>query len=165
MLLPDARIIDLCTGDLPLETRPLIEPFVLGQVQPASYDLTLGHQFCFPDSAEVPYASKEVILRPKQLLLGCTRERLSLPPDLAGQVEGKSGNARRGIQVETAGHVDPGYCGIITLEIYNLSTIPLRLHEGMGIAKVVFHVLESPCIIPYNAERNRHQYSHSPQPV
>lgn len=78
---------------------------------------------------------------------------MELPSWLAAQVGGKSSLARIGIAIHvTAGFIDPGFCGRITLEIKNMGTLPVRLYPGMKIAQIVFEQLTTPCDRPYGSE-------------
>lgn len=159
MLLPDFHIENRSLG----VELGLIEPFEPMQLQPASYDLTLDRQFLFPGTNNERFSAMTHRLAPGAMILACTRERINLPRDIAGEVSGRSRNARHGIQIEAAGHIDPGYCGVITLEIVNFGDSPYVLNVGMGIAKITFYMLISACRTPYSSERNTHQFSHGPR--
>jgi dCTP deaminase len=79
------------------------------------------------------------IIHPGMLALGCTFEYICLPPDLECQVEGRSSWARLGLQIATATSVEPGFKGVLTLELSNLGTIPIELYPGVRIAQLFFH--------------------------
>ena len=128
------------------------------QLQPASIDLRLGRQF-----RRVVRASEEVeelpegddfILGPGEFALGTTLERVSVPTDLVARVEGRSSIGRLAILVHaTAGFIDPGFEGEITLELANLGPTPASLRVGSRVCQIVFHVLTSPVERPYGPAR------------
>lgn len=158
-----------------VETEDIgIQPFLLEQLQPVSYDLTLsvnilvprddvhGIETTPPDGydPDVKYYGRVPAwhqhtrgraipggydLRSREFILGSTREEISLPSHYAARVEGKSSLGRLGVQVHiTAGFIDPGFCGQITLEIHNVAPWSVRLHEGMPIAQIVFEPVNPP---------------------
>lgn len=91
------------------------------------------------------------IVQPGEFVLGVTRERISVPDDLVVRVEGRSSLGRLGIIVHsTAGFVDPGFEGTITLEISNLNRLPVALYPGMRVCQLAFEVMTSPAEMPYN---------------
>lgn len=122
-------------------------------LQPASVDLTLGDHWLVPrphamhsplgmldTSMPVDYIPKicnKYILEPHGFVLARTRETVSLSPSLFGKVEGRSSVGRLGLVVETAGVIDPGFRGTITLEIANLLPYPVLLHAGTRICQIV----------------------------
>lgn len=130
-----------------------LEPFDPDLIQPASIDVRLGewfrseHDLVFKapggDCPEVMYAG--------QFLLAHTLETLRLPPDLAARVDGKSTIGRQGLAVHvTAGFVDPGFEGQLTLELVNHSQLKqFQLHPGMLIAQISFHTLDAVPRRPY----------------
>ena len=90
------------------------------------------------------------IVQPGEFVLGVTEERITLPDDLVARVEGRSSLGRLGIIVHsTAGFVDPGFEGTITLEISNLNRLPVALYPGMRICQVAFEQMSSPAELPY----------------
>lgn len=115
-----------------------IEPFHEEQVGPASYDLRLGDDFIGPGGrAQTP----KVWIAPGQFLLASTQEVITIGCGLCGFVQGRSTWARKGLIVESAGFVDPGFSGQITLELYNVGASSLFLEAGSRIAQIVFHVV------------------------
>lgn len=151
-----------------LELLPKVED---RQIQPASVDLRLGEDFkrfqlCRgvldvrdQDSiSEKSYSQKipegaPVQVCPGEFLLSVTREKVKLPPDLVGRVEGRSSVGRIGLAVHvTAGYIDPGFNGQITLELANLNRYPIRLYVGMRIAQIVFERTTTPAARPYGSE-------------
>lgn len=135
-----------------------ISPYSRNQINPASYDVRLGETIrTFPPSNEpldlrdlTPHTKVSVIpdegwvLEPGDFLLGTTEERVYIPEDMVCMVNGKSSLGRLGILVHaTAGYVDPGFEGEITLEISNLLPRPVILYKGMRIAQLVFAKMAS----------------------
>jgi dCTP deaminase len=93
------------------------------------------------------------IVQPGEFVLGVTREKISVPDDLVVRVEGRSSLGRLGIIVHsTAGFVDPGFVGTITLEISNLNRLPVALYPGMRVCQLAFEMMSSPAETPYNAK-------------
>jgi len=107
----------------------------------------------------------EFILHPGDFVLGTTMERVEIPHDLIAHVEGRSSLGRLAIVVHaTAGIVDPGYRGQITLELSNLGSAPVALKPGMRISQLTFTELKSPAQRPYGAERgSKYQDQRGPQ--
>lgn len=127
-------------GRLTITPRPNDQQF-----QPATVDLALG-ELLVPGG--LPY-----VLKPNEFVLGSTLEDVHLPADLAAQVKGKSTWARRGLLVECAGFIDPGFGGMITLEIKNLhheDDITLRYEDR--IAQIAFYQTDQRCERPYGTE-------------
>ncbi|NHN47554.1 dCTP deaminase [Halostella sp. JP-L12] len=181
MILSDADILRrLEEGDLvvePLEDLDL-------QIQPASIDLRLGREFlefqrtnipCIHPDAEwevdeyvsetVVDEGEEFILHPGDFVLGTTKERVDIPADLLAHVQGRSSLGRLAIVVHaTAGVVDPGYRGQITLELSNLGTAPVALTPGMRISQLIFTELKSAAERPYGSGRgSKYQDQDGPQ--
>jgi dCTP deaminase len=181
MILSDADIIRrLDEGDLVVE--PIDDPAL--QIQPASVDLRLGETFlefkrtnipCIhPDSEQevesyvdettVP-EGEEFILHPGDFVLGTTKERVEIPADLLAHVEGRSSLGRLAVVVHaTAGVVDPGYRGQITLELSNLGTAPVALTPGTRISQLIFTELKNASERPYGSDRgSKYQDQQGPQ--
>ena len=149
--------------------RIIIEPLQLKDVQPASVDVRLGSNFrifrnCthtyIDPLIEQPDLTEEVIvpegesfiLHPGQFALGTTLERIVLPDDILGKLEGKSTLGRLGLMIHsTAGYVDPGWDGELTLELSNVATLPIMLHPGMRIGQMSFERMSSPVERPYGS--------------
>ncbi|MGM0592239.1 MAG: dCTP deaminase [Halobacteriota archaeon] len=181
MILSDADLLArLERGDLVVE--PLDDLDL--QVQPASIDVRLGRHFLEFQRANIPcihptseqevdeYVTKtvvdegqEFILHPGDFVLGTTKERVEVPPDLVAQVEGRSSLGRLAVVVHaTAGFIDPGYRGQVTLELSNLGTAPVALTPGMRISQLVFTELRTPSERPYGSARgSKYQDQHGPQ--
>lgn len=91
------------------------------------------------------------MVQPGEFVLGVTQEKISVPDDLVVRVEGRSSLGRLGIIVHsTAGFVDPGFTGTITLEISNLNRLPIALYPGMRICQIAFLKMSSPAETPYD---------------
>ena len=128
----------------------VIEPLTSGALQPASYEIHLG------DVASRNEESNEFrstwYLEPDEFALGCTVETVTIPGHLCAQVNGKSSLGRLGLLVHaTAGYVDPGFTGQITLELKNISNHVIVLTDLMPIAQLVFHQLRQPAERPYGS--------------
>lgn len=128
----------------------LVDPYNPDHLNPASYDLTLGHGLmiesihgwiAFPDFANAT-AADPFLLKPGQLVLAAAAERVNLPRHLCAQFVLKSSRAREGIEHLMAGFADPGYCGNLTLELHNsrqLQEVPIW--PGQRIGQLVFHMM------------------------
>src|SRR3954447_7011154 len=149
------------------EGRVRIDPWDETMVQPASVDLRLGRSFrvfhnhrvgaidlAAPASnitEHVEIAQDEsFVIHPGEFVLGRTAEYVELPDDLVARIEGKSSLGRLGLIVHaTAGFVDPGFQGTLTLEITNLTRVPIILWAGKPIAQLSFMALDQPAERPY----------------
>ena len=149
MILPDRQIRERAV------TEGLISPYNESQLQPASYDIRLGLDIWVPDLQEGRTISKEVFnLYKSEFILGTSIERVKIPNDLVARIEGKSSLARIGLLIHlTAGFIDPGFEGTITLEMMNTSSIPVKLVPGMRIAQLSFMQLAEPCQTPYGHDQ------------
>ncbi|MFA6038798.1 MAG: dCTP deaminase [Candidatus Peribacteraceae bacterium] len=93
------------------------------------------------------------IVQPGEFVLGVTQEKITVPDDLVVRVEGRSSLGRLGIIVHsTAGFVDPGFSGTITLEISNLNRLPVALYPGMRVCQIAFEQMSSPAETPYHSK-------------
>ncbi len=160
-----------------------IEPLFPNSVQPASVDVHLGADFLvFKKTDQVLIDPKEpiddmmeevkidenkqFILHPGEFALGMTYETVSVPNDMVLQLNGKSSLGRIGIVVHaTAGYVDPGNTLKITLELYNMSQLPVKLYYKMPIAQVAFVTLSSEAEVPYGKDKLNSKYFGSTKPV
>lgn len=141
-----------------------IEPHDLEHLGPASYDVCLSDKFLIPRDGG--YETVEGLtqydvfhLRPHQLVLACTKEFFRIPDDIAARVEGKSTWGRRGLLVHlTAGFIDPGFQGQVTLELLNVSAQTMQLTPGIRIAQVSFHQLSGPAARPYGSPKLNSHY-------
>lgn len=141
MILGDHDIVEALDAGA-IRTDPHPEP---EQVQPASLDVRLGDTFKKEGMSAPWQNSDEVVLEPGVRYLGTTEETVTLPNDIAAQLSGRSTVARRGVIVhKTAGWIDPGFAGEITLELLNMSSEPVTLGVGSRVAQLVFHELKRP---------------------
>lgn len=151
-------------------------------IQPSSVDVRLdryfrlfdNHKYPFIDPAEdqpelthlIEVDPKEpFILHPGEFVLGSTYEQVTLPDNIAARLEGKSSLGRLGLLTHsTAGFIDPGFSGHVTLELSNVATLPIKLWPGMKIGQLCFFQLSSPAINPYGtgAYANRYQGQRGP---
>lgn len=122
------------------------------QIQPASLDV------CINESVVDPYTGEKettdvIEIEPQQFLLANTVERIELPSFLAAQLTGRSSIGRKGVVVHaTAGWIDPGFRGRITLEMYNMSEQTVRFECGDRVAQLVFFPLSAPAAEPYDGQ-------------
>jgi dCTP deaminase len=167
-----------------LAGRIRIEPIDEADIQPSSVDLHLGSRFQVFRNSRYPYidptmdqvglmelteASVEepFVLHPGEFVLGATVERLVLPDDIVARLEGKSSLGRLGLLIHsTAGYIDPGWEGTITLELSNVATLPMVLTPGMAIGQVSFMLMTTPVERPYGTPglRSRYQGQTDPTP-
>lgn len=128
----------------------LVDPWEPSNVQPASIDLTLGNEFIVNGAHYALSAASPIA--PREFLLATTVESVYVPPHLVAQINGRSTWARRGLTVHTtAGFIDPGFRGTITLELYNVSANTLYIPLGERICQLVFSTLTSPAMRPYGS--------------
>jgi dCTP deaminase len=159
----------LAQGDLAVE--PLEDPDL--QIQPASIDLRLDSRFIVYKLPHVPFidprapatldgytsqisiaAGEPFVLHPGEFALGNTIERVRIPSDLVARVEGRSSFGRLAVVVHaTAGFIDPGFEGQITLELSNLGRCAVLLYPGTRISQIVLHTMTSPAERPYGPAR------------
>ncbi|MEN9625677.1 MAG: dCTP deaminase [archaeon] len=141
-----------------------VEPFVPENVQPASIDLTLGRGFLIVDyhsitnlslDAPVPYRkidADSIIIPPHHFLLATTHEKIKLPSTVSGKVEGRSSIGRRGLFIQNAGWIDPGFEGKITLELYNANESPLEIKSGRRICQLILEYTDQRVENPYRGK-------------
>jgi len=136
----------------------VVDPFVESNLQPSSLDLTLGNEFiehvgCYNEKKVI---ADNYLLYPFEFVLGTTVEKFNLPRYITATICGKSSVAREGLQVEAAGHVDPGFKGDITFEMLNLSEHVITVRAGDIIAQAVFHMHKS-CAKDYREKGGHYQ--------
>ena len=169
----------LSDGDLRAEIatgRVVLDPFDDTMVQPSSVDVRLdryfrifeNHRYSHIDPAEQqddltkliePEGDDPLILHPGEFVLGSTLEVVTLPDDLAGRLEGKSSLGRLGLLTHsTAGFIDPGFTGHVTLELSNVANLPIKLWPGMKIGQLCFFRLSSPAENPYGSAKYGSRY-------
>jgi len=168
MVLSDADIIEQIGRD-----NLVIEPYNEDNVEPASVDLRLGDDHKL---VQREYKSKSVdangdgdglrytelesplIVRPNTFILTTTLERVEIPDDMVAHVLGRSSLGRLGISVhQTAGYIDPGFNGQITLELSNHGPAPVQIEPGQRICQIVFEELSSPALSPYGHDGSQYQ--------
>jgi dCTP deaminase len=164
--------------------RVRLDPYEPSMVQPSSVDVRLdrffrlfdNHKYSVIDPAqEQPELTRLVetqpdeafILHPGEFVLGSTFEVVSLPDDISARLEGKSSLGRLGLLTHsTAGFIDAGFSGHVTLELSNVATLPITLWPGMKIGQLCFFQLSSPAENPYGtgASGSRYQGQRGPTP-
>lgn len=171
MVLSDIDIIERIGND-----ELVIEPYRESNVEPASVDLRLGedfkrleqrqprspHRAIELDTDEKQFDIKckngSVVLGRGDFILATTKEKVELPDDIVGNVLGRSSLGRLGISVhQTAGYIDPGFEGQITLELSNHGPAPVNLEAGHRICQIVFTELSSSALHPYGHEGSQYQ--------
>ena len=126
------------------------------QIQPASVDLRLSNSFIL-DGNE--FEQESFTLEPGDFILGSTIEEVEIPADLVGEVEGRSSWGRKGLTIHsTAGYVDPGFIGELTLEISNEGPAPVTIEHTDYICQLVLEKLHSPAERPYGHEDRDSKY-------
>jgi dCTP deaminase len=150
--------------------RLVIDPFDESLLQPSSVDLRVDGDFrvfhnnrrAYIDVREANDDLTEVvsipdgeafILHPGEFVLGSTAERVALPDDLVARLEGKSSLGRLGLLIHsTAGYIDPGFDGTITLELSNVARLPISIYPGMAIGQISFLQMSTPVDKPYQGK-------------
>jgi dCTP deaminase len=148
----------------------VIDPFEASNVQPSSVDVRVDRKFRVFHNARYPYIDvrqpmddltelvevsddEPFILHPGEFVLGSTLERVAIPDDLVARLEGKSSLGRLGLLIHsTAGYVDPGWDGHITLELSNVARLPITIYLGMRIGQLSFLRLTTPVDTPYRGK-------------
>ena len=149
--------------------RLVIDPYDPAMVQPSSIDVRLDRYFRVFENHRYPHidpaeqqdeltrmvettAGEPFILHPGEFVLGSTYETITLADDIASRLEGKSSLGRLGLLTHsTAGFIDPGFSGHVTLELSNVATLPIKLWPGMKIGQVCVIKLSSPAEHPYGS--------------
>ena len=171
MLLSDRDILDEIDNK-----RVALDPFEPEMVQPSSIDVRIDRYFRLFDNHKYPVIDpaedqpeltrlievdpeEGFILHPGEFVLGSTFEQVTLPDDIAARLEGKSSLGRLGLMTHsTAGFIDPGFTGHVTLELSNVATLPIRLWPGMKIGQLCFFQLSSPAEHPYGSGEYKSRY-------
>lgn len=153
-----------------------LDPLDLGMVQPSSVDVRLDRFFRLFDNHKYQHidpaldqpdltrlvevdAGEAFVLHPGEFVLGATYEVVTLPDDIAARLEGKSSLGRLGLLTHsTAGFIDPGFSGHVTLELSNVATLPITLWPGMKIGQLCFFRLTSPAEHPYGSDKYGSRY-------
>ena len=156
--------------------RVRLEPYDEAMVQPSSVDVRLDKYFRLFDNHKYPFIDpaedqpdltrlieierdEPFILHPGEFVLGSTFEVVTMPDDLAARLEGKSSLGRLGLLTHsTAGFIDPGFSGHVTLELSNVATLPIKLWSGMRVGQLCFFRLSSPTENPYGSAKYGSRY-------
>jgi dCTP deaminase len=177
----------LSDGDIRSEIesgRVKIDPYDPGMVQPCSVDVRLDRYFRVFENHKYPHIDPAVeqpdltrlvesepdeafVLHPGEFVLASTYEVFLLPSDIAGRLEGKSSLGRLGLLTHaTAGWIDPGFSGHVTLELSNVATLPIKLWPGMKIGQLCLFRTSSPVEHPYGSQEygSRYQDQRGPTP-
>ena len=136
-----------------------MNPYNEESLQPNSVDLTLGDELKTVGGKSIDLRQSSYKIKPQEFLLGSTSEKIHMPHDLCGHIDGKSSIGRLGVFIENSGFVDSGFTGNITLEIYNASDKEFELYHGMDICQILFQTLTSPVMKPYGTRNNHYQGS------
>ena len=168
------------------EGRIVIEPLDESLIQPSSIDVRIAHLFRvfrnhtrgvidvkvdlteLTELIEIPEdGSQPFMLHPGEFVLGSTLERIAVPDDLVARIEGKSSLGRLGLLIHsTAGFIDAGFDGHVTLELANVASLPITLYPGMKIGQVSFMQMTTPADNPYGkgAKGSKYQGQRGPTP-
>ena len=156
--------------------RIIVEPLNDRDIQPASIDLHLGQRVLVFRNSRRPYIDlrhempdltepveipedEPFILHPGEFVLGSTKEWIELPDNLVARLEGKSSLGRIGLLIHsTAGYIDPGWKGNLTLELSNVARLPITLYDGMRIGQISFLELSTPADRPYGSKELGSRY-------
>lgn len=137
---------------VPEERLDRYAPVLGGQIQPASLDVRMSHEFVKHPTHESFTVERYLDLEPADCVLATLVERVAIPDNVVARVEGKSTWARRFLTVHSAGFIDPGFHGDITLELKNDGHTTLWLEPGALIAQISFQWLAAPALRPYGSE-------------
>ena len=164
--------------------RLVIDPYDPSLVQPSSVDIRVSSQFRVFHNNRQPYidvrrpiedltdlvvmsGDEPFILHPGEFVLGSTLERVTLPDDLVARLEGKSSLGRLGLLIHsTAGFIDPGWDGHVTLELSNVANLPITIYHAMKIGQISFMQLTEPASAPYGSSAlgSKYQGQRGPTP-
>ncbi len=164
--------------------RVEIDPFDPGLVQPSSVDVRVDRRFRVFNNARYPFIDvrqpmegltelvevesdeEPFILHPGEFVLGQTLERVTLPDDLVARLEGKSSLGRLGLLIHsTAGFVDSGFSGNLTLELSNVANLPITIYHGMPIGQISFMRMDGPVEHPYGSDATGAKYQGQAEPT
>jgi dCTP deaminase len=155
--------------------RIVIDPFDPELIQPSSIDVRVDRQFRVFHNSRYPYidvrkpmddlteavtvrGDRPFILHPGEFVLGQTLEKVTLPNDLVARLEGKSSLGRLGLLIHsTAGFVDSGFSGNLTLELSNVANLPITIYHGMPIGQISFMRMDGPVEHGYGSRGNKYQ--------
>lgn len=162
----------------------VISPYDESLVQPSSIDVRMDRFFRVFNNSKYTHIDPKLqqdeltslveveedepfVLHPGEFILGATLERFTLPADLAGRLEGKSSLGRLGLLTHsTAGFIDPGFDGYITLELSNVANLPIMLWPGMKVGQLALFKMTSPADVPYGSSSlgSKYQGQRGPTP-
>lgn len=163
--------------------RIVIEPYDESMIQPSSIDVRCDRKFRVFHNARHPFidvrkpmedltemvevaGEEPFILHPGEFVLGQTLERVTVPDDLVARLEGKSSLGRLGLLIHsTAGFVDCGFSGNITLELSNVANLPITIYQGMPIGQISFMRMDGPVEKPYGSEGMKSKYQGQSEPT
>ena len=163
--------------------RIVIDPFDPGMIQPSSVDLRVDRRFRVFHNSRHPYIDvrepmedlteavevpedRPFILHPGEFVLGQTLERVTLPNDLVARLEGKSSLGRLGLLIHsTAGFVDSGFSGNLTLELSNVANLPITIYHGMPIGQISFMRMDGPVEHAYGSNETGSKYQGQEEPT
>ncbi len=163
--------------------RIVVDPFDPAMVQPSSIDLRVDSSYRVFNNSLYPYIDvkqpmedltelvrtgedEAFILHPGEFVLGQTLERVQIPDDLVARLEGKSSLGRLGLLIHsTAGFVDAGFSGNLTLELSNVANLPITIYHGMPIGQLSFMRMDRPVEIPYGADAKGSKYQDQAEPT
>jgi dCTP deaminase len=166
------------------EGRIRIDPYDEALLQPSSVDVRVDRTFRVFHNARYPYidvkqpqealtelveieGDEPFILHPGEFVLGATLERITLPDDLVARLEGKSSLGRLGLLIHsTAGFIDPGFDGHVTLELSNVANLPITIYDRMKIGQISFMQMTEPAASPYGSSElgSKYQGQRGPTP-
>ena len=165
------------------EGRIRIDPYDDALLQPSSVDVRVDDTFRVFHNARYPYidvkqqqealtelveisGDEPFILHPGEFVLGATLERITLPDDLVARLEGKSSLGRLGLLIHsTAGFVDSGFSGNLTLELSNVANLPITIYQGMPIGQISFMRMDGPVESPYGSAEAGSKYQGQAEPT
>jgi dCTP deaminase len=165
------------------EGRIGIDPYDESLLQPSSVDVRVDRLFRVFHNARYPFndvkqqqedltelveidGERAFILHPGEFVLGSTLERIQLPDDLVARLEGKSSLGRLGLLIHsTAGFVDAGFEGNLTLELSNVANLPITIYHGMPIGQISFMRMDGPVESPYGSGEARSKYQGQAEPT
>ena len=163
--------------------RIVIDPYDESLVQPSSVDVRVDNRFRVFNNSRYPYidvrqpmedltepveieGDEPFILHPGEFVLGQTLERVTLPNDLVARLEGKSSLGRLGLLIHsTAGFVDSGFSGNLTLELSNVANLPITIYQGMPIGQMSFMRMDGPVDRPYGSQETGSKYQGQAEPT
>jgi len=163
--------------------RIVFDPYEPAMVQPSSVDVRVDNSFRVFHNARYPFidvrrpmedltelvevdADEPFILHPGEFVLGQTLERVRLPDDLVARLEGKSSLGRLGLLIHsTAGFIDAGFEGNLTLELSNVANLPITIYQGMPIGQISFMRMDAPVENPYGSGEAGSKYQGQAEPT